>query len=64
MNEHDLLVKHRTEAYRDALKKVRNDIQLELLGLQDICDGCKDEQLRNKLQRRIDRISQRLHKED
>jgi hypothetical protein len=60
MNEHELLVKHRTQAYNDAKRELKSKLQLELLGLQDLCEVGKDVAFCEKIERRLMRIKRIL----
>lgn len=58
------MVQHRAQAVADTMNKVRKDFELELQGLQDIAESCKDEIIKTKLERRITRIRHMLSKEE
>lgn len=59
---HADIVKHRAQAVADTMDKVRKDFELELQGLEDIAESCKDETVKVKLERRIIRMRHMLSK--
>lgn len=59
---HADMVRHRTQAVADTMDKVRKDFELEIQGLEDIAESCKDESIKTKLERRISRIRLMLSK--
>ena len=59
---HDDMRKHRAEAVKQTMDKVRKDFELEIQGLEDIAESCKDEVIKAKLERRIARIRRMLSK--
>ena len=61
---HADIVKHRAQAVADTMDKVRKDLELELQGLEDIAESCKDETVKVKLERRIIRMRHMLLKEN
>ena len=58
------IVKHRAQSVADTMDKVRKDLELELQGLEDIAESCKDETVKVKLERRIIRMRHILSKEN
>lgn len=58
------IVKHRAQAVADTMDKVRKDLELELQGLEDIAESCKDETIKVKLERRITRMRHMFSKQN
>ena len=59
---HDDMRKHRADAVSQTMDKVRKEFELEIQGLEDIAEMCKDEITKARLERRIARIRRMLLK--